>query len=67
MKPFKCKTIAQFKIGVWLAEQGIEPEDIQSAELLALDTVKITNQGGQYMILRWNEDANAAEIDQTPE
>lgn len=62
MNLFKCKTIAQFKIGMWLVEQGIERDDIQLAELLEPDTVKITNPAGQYMILRWNAEENTAEI-----
>lgn len=63
MKLFKCNTVAQFKIGIWLTEQGIEPEDIASAELLGLNVVKITNPAGQYMIIRWVD--GHAEIDQS--
>lgn len=55
MNLFKCETIAQFKIGMWLTEQGIEREDIATAELLAPDTVKITNPAGGYMVIRWRD------------
>ena len=47
MKLFKCETVAQFKIGIWLTEQGIEPEDIAGVELLGLNEVKIINPAGQ--------------------
>lgn len=63
MKLFKCYTVAQFKIGSWLTEQGVKPDDIASAELLGVDTVKITNPAGQYMIIRWADDH--VEIDQS--
>ena len=53
MQIFKCETIAQFKIGMWLADEGIVRDDILSAELVAPDTVKITNPAGQYMVIRW--------------
>ena len=49
MKLYKCETIAQFKIGMWLVEQGIEREDILTAELLGPNEVKITNPAGQYI------------------
>lgn len=55
MELFKCETVAQFKIGVWLVAHGIERENIQSVELLALDTVRITNFAGQYMDIRWRD------------
>ena len=55
--------LAQFKIGVWLAEQGIELEDIAGVELLGLNEVKIINPAGQYMIVRWVDDH--PEIDRT--
>ena len=53
MQLFKCETIDQFKIGMWLADEGIVRDDILSAELVASDTVKITNPAGQYMVIRW--------------
>lgn len=53
MNNFKCQTVAHFKIGTWLAEQGIDREDITHAEALGLDTVKIIGHSGQYMIIRW--------------
>lgn len=56
MKLFKCNTVAQFKIGIWLTEQGINQEDIASVELLGLNRVKITNPAGQYMIIHWMDD-----------
>ena len=37
MQLFKCETIAQFKIGMWLADEGIVRDDILSAELVAPD------------------------------
>lgn len=61
MNLFKCNTINQFKIGVWLAEQGITKEDIASVELPGPDVLKICNPAGQYMVVRWEE--NHAEID----
>ena len=63
MKLFKCETVAQFKIGIWLTEQGIDPEDLAGVELLGLNEVKITNHAGQYMIVRWVDDH--PEIDRT--
>ena len=63
MKLLKCETVAQFKIGIWLAGQGIEPEDIARVELLGLNEVKIINPAGQYMIVRWVDDH--PEIDRT--
>ena len=56
VKLYKCETIAQFKIGMWLVEQGIEREDILTAELLGPNEVKITNPTGQYMHIRWMGD-----------
>lgn len=56
MKLFRCETIAQFKIGMWLVEQGIEREDISSVELLSENEIKVTNPAGQYMHIRWVED-----------
>lgn len=61
MNLFKCETVAQFKIGVWLAEQGIEKDGIASAELLARDTVRVINHAGQYLDIRWRDD-DCAEI-----
>ena len=63
MKLFKCETVAQFKIGIWLAEQGIDQEDIAVVELLGLNEVKIINPAGQYMIVRWVD--GHPEIDRT--
>jgi len=65
MKLFKCQTINQFRIGQWLTEQGIEPDDISFAEFPDRDKEKITNPAGQYMIVKWVNDH--AEIDTTPE
>ena len=62
---YKCRTIAQFKIGVWLELQGIQPDDIAECALIAPDVVKITNSAGQYLVVRWNCDH--AEIDMTRE
>ena len=56
MKLFKCETVAQFRIGAWLTEQGIEPEDIAGVELLGRNEVKIIN-------LRWVD--GHPEIDRT--
>ena len=53
MQLFRCETIAQFKIGMWLADEGIVRDNILYAELVAPDTVKITNPAGQYMVIRW--------------
>ena len=61
MQLFKCETIAQFKIGMCLVDEGIVRDDILYAELVAPDTVKITNPAGQYMVIRWCGDH--AEID----
>ena len=55
MNLFKCKTIHQFKIGAWLAEQGITDEDIASVELPGPDTVVIHNAAGQYMTIQWKD------------
>ena len=37
-------------------QQGIEREDILTAELLGPNEVKITNPAGQYMHIRWMGD-----------
>ena len=53
---FRAFTVAQFKIGIWLDEMGIEVEDIAAMEAVALDTVKVTNMVGQWMLVRWAGD-----------
>lgn len=53
---FRAFTVAQFKIGIWLDEMGIEAEDIAAMETVALDTVKVTNMVGQWMMVRWADD-----------
>lgn len=55
MNLFKRETIAQFKIGMWLVEQGIERDDIASVDLLASNVVQITNPVGGYMFIRWRD------------
>lgn len=56
---FKCNTIAQFKIMSWLMAEGISSEDLIRVELLAADKVCITNPGGQYMVLSFENGAVA--------
>lgn len=46
---FKAKTIPQFKIMQWLAEQGLTKDDIVSAKLVSHNLVRVTNPAGQYM------------------
>ena len=46
---FKTKTIQQFKIMQWLAEQGITQDDIAPAKLVSHNLVRVTNPAGQYM------------------
>lgn len=53
---FRAFTVAQFKIGIWLDEMGIEVEDIAAMEIVALDTVKVSNMVGQWMLVRWADD-----------
>lgn len=53
MKLYRCKTIEQYKIGMWLEEQGVEQKDIAKAELLGPDRVRITNAAGQYIEICW--------------
>ena len=53
MQLFKCETIAQFKIGMSLADEGSDRDDILYPERVAPDSVKITNPAGQYMVIRW--------------
>lgn len=55
MNLFKCSTVAQFKIGAWLAEQGVTDEDIASVEFPGPDTVVIHNMAGQYMVIHWHD------------
>ena len=55
MKLFKCNTINQFKIGVWLAEQGVTRDDILVATMMDPNTVKIANPAGQYMVIHWRD------------
>ena len=53
---FRAFTVAQFKIGICLDEMGIEAEDVAAMEAVALDTVKVTNMVGQWMLVRWADD-----------
>ena len=53
---FRVFTVAQFRIGIWLDEMGIEVEDIAAMEIVALDTVKVSNMVGQWMLVRWAGD-----------
>lgn len=54
---FKAKTIQQFQIMQWLAEQGITNDDIASAKLVSRSVVRVTNPAGQYMdVLRAPDD-----------
>lgn len=46
---FMAKTIQQFKIMQWLAEQGITQNDIMSVKLVSRRLVRVTNPAGQYM------------------
>ena len=46
---FKSKTIQQFKIMQWLAEQGITEDDIASVKLVSRNLVSVANPAGQYM------------------
>lgn len=52
MNIFKCKTINQFKIGVWLEKQGVHREDVVSVDILNSDMVRVANPAGQYMEIR---------------
>lgn len=49
MQLFKAKTIQQFRIMQWLAEQGITRDDIASVKLVSCRLVRVTNPVGQYM------------------
>lgn len=46
---FKAKTIQQFQIMQWLAEQGFTNDDIASAQLVSRSLVRVTNPIGRYM------------------
>lgn len=65
MDLFKCQTVEQFKIGVWLEEQGIVPVDIAAVEFPARDQVKIINPCGGYLVVDWKD--GHAEINKDPE
>ena len=49
MQLFKAKTIQQFRIMQWLAEQGITSDDIASVKLVSCRLVRVTNPVRQYM------------------
>lgn len=53
---FRAYSVAQFRIGIWLDEQGIGQEDIFSMETMGLNSVRVTNNIGQVMDLTWNEE-----------
>lgn len=53
MNLFKANTIAQYKIGTWLAKQGVTKEDVSAVTLVSADTITITNPAGQFMNLRY--------------
>ena len=65
MKLYKCQTVEQFKIGVWLEEQGIVQEDIAAVEFPARDQVKIIGPAGGYLVVDWKD--GHAEINMDPE
>ena len=48
---FRAYSVAQFRIGIWLDEQGIGQEDIFSMEATGLNSVRVTNNIGQVMDL----------------
>lgn len=48
---FRCETIEQHKIKCWLADEGVDREDIARVEFPARDMVRVTNPAGQYMDL----------------
>ena len=53
---FRAYSVAQFRLGIWLDEQGIGQEDIFLMEATGLNSVRVTNNIGQVMDLTWNED-----------
>ena len=63
MNNFECETINQFRVGSWLAEQGITDELITSIDLSDPDAVTVYNALGQSLRVRWINDH--AEIDQS--
>lgn len=44
---FRALTVAQFKIGIWLDEMGIEAEDVDRLVAVALETGAI--KGGDLL------------------
>lgn len=56
MYEFSCNTIAQYKIGAWLAAQGVTDEDIVTVTILDDNTVQITCMSGFSLTLRWSGD-----------
>lgn len=56
MNRFRAYSLAQFKIGIWLDENGINEEEIFSLEPTGLNSVRVTNNIGQVMDLEWNEE-----------
>lgn len=61
MDLFPCETIPQYKIGEWLAAQGVTRDDIARVELVDHSTVQLTNPAGLYLTVRW-ADGQAALI-----
>lgn len=63
MKFFECKTVSQFRVGSWLAEQGITDEIITNLDLSDPDAITAYNALGQSLRVRWIDDH--ATIDQS--
>lgn len=63
MQLFRAETINQYKIGQWLIEQGIKPEEVASVVFPTPNSVKIVAPWGAYMTVLW-EDGKAV-IDQS--
>lgn len=62
MKDFiECETINQFRVGGWLAEQGITDEIVTSVDTSDPDALTVYNALGQSLRVRWIDDH--AEID----
>ena len=57
---FRCRTILQHKIMLWLETQGVAADDIAQVELTGPASVRVTNPAGQYMDLLCGADGTVA-------
>lgn len=55
MKLYHCATVEQYKLGELLEAQGVTRDDVAAVELIARDTIRLTNPAGQYMVAKYQD------------